>query len=74
MVYIVFTKITEEEAMRVTGRKFIEFPDDEFLYKSRGIDLNKDKYFERYLRHLTTKSCAKWQNFCVEKMPMPMLV
>ncbi len=26
------------------------------------------------LGHLSTIFCAKWQNFCVEKIPMPMLV
>jgi len=31
-------------------------------------------FMQQYIKHLRTISCAKWQNFCVRKIPMPMLV
>lgn len=35
-----------------------------------------EKMYEdcKAFRHLTMKSCAKWQNFLRKKIPMPMLV
>jgi len=43
---------TIEEAERLTGLKYIEFPDIIFERTVRNYDLNNDQAFERYLREI----------------------
>lgn len=52
MVYLIFDRITEKEAEERTGRKYVEFPDQQFLFLSECVDLNKDETFIKYLREV----------------------
>lgn len=46
------------------------------LYEELGSGGSGKVYraFDRHLGHLSMIFDAKWQNFCVRKIPMPMLV
>lgn len=47
MITMLFSRvISEEEAEKVTGLRYIEYPDLVFETLTRKIDLNKDEYFK----------------------------
>jgi hypothetical protein len=45
-------KIDEKEAENLCNRKYIEFPDTEFMRLSRKHDLNNDQYFIKFLHDI----------------------
>jgi hypothetical protein len=50
MVNIIFQKVmSEEEAEKATGLKYLELPDEWFIELSSGKDLNNDEYFKKVL-------------------------
>lgn len=52
MVYLIFDRIAEKEAEERTGRKYLEYPDEQFLFLSESINLNDDITFVGYLREI----------------------
>lgn len=49
MVYMYFLDTSREEAEKLSGLKYMEYPDSMFRFLTRNINLNSDENFRKYL-------------------------
>ena len=52
MLYLIFMNVTEAEASKMTGKKFMENSGAWFNWYSRNYNLNEDDFFIRALREI----------------------